>query len=51
MRQHGDIAHAGRPSAIATVIETNAIPRSICGNFPFLPSAAPSAWRQAALIG
>ncbi len=31
------------PSAIATAIETSAIPRSISGNFPFRPSAAPSA--------
>jgi hypothetical protein len=31
------------PSAIATAIETSAIPRSISGNFPFRPSAAASA--------
>ena len=31
------------PSAIATAIETSATPRSISGNFPFRPSAAPSA--------
>ena len=31
------------PSAIATAIETSAIPRSISGNFPFRPSVAPSA--------
>jgi hypothetical protein len=31
------------PSAIATAIETSAIPRSISGNFPFRRSAAPSA--------
>ena len=31
------------PSAIATAIETSAIPRSISGNFPFRPTAAPSA--------
>jgi hypothetical protein len=31
------------PSAIATAIETSAIPRSISGNFSFRPSAAPSA--------
>jgi hypothetical protein len=31
------------PSVIATAIETSATPRSISGNFPFRPSAAPSA--------
>jgi hypothetical protein len=31
------------PSAIATAIETSAIPRSISGNFSFRPSAAPGA--------
>jgi hypothetical protein len=32
------------PSAIATAIKISAIPRSISGNFPFRPSAAPSAY-------